>query len=92
MCIRDSGYFARGAIVPEFDEVVFNLETGEISEVFQTPFGYHIAKVYDKVPAKERPYEAVVAHVRQALVDARENAAIDAYTAQLREKAEIREE
>jgi len=88
----DLGYFARGAMVPEFDEVVFNLETGEISEVFQTPFGYHIAKVYDKVPAKERPYEAVVAHVRQTLVDARENAAIDAYTAQLREKAEIREE
>ncbi|MFO7973687.1 MAG: peptidylprolyl isomerase [Candidatus Hydrogenedentota bacterium] len=88
----DLGYFARGAMVPEFEEVVFNLEVGEISDVFQSVFGYHIARVYDKVPAKERSFEEVVAQVQQALIDARENAAIDAYTAKLREKAEIQEE
>lgn len=88
----DLGYFGRGAMVPEFEDVVFNMEVGETSGVFQTSFGYHIAKVYDKVPAKERPFEEVVAQVQQALIDARENAAIDAYTAKLREKAEIQEE
>ncbi|MEA3365494.1 MAG: peptidylprolyl isomerase [Candidatus Hydrogenedentes bacterium] len=88
----DLGYFGRGAMAPEFEEVVFNLEVGQLSDVFQSPFGYHIAIVHDKVPAKERPYEEVVAQVQQALVDARENAAIDAYTAELREKAEIQEE
>ena len=87
----DLGYFARGAMVPDFEEVVFNLEAGQLSDVFQTSFGYHIAKVTDKVPAKERPYEKVAAQVQQALVDARENGAIDAYTAQLREKADIQE-
>lgn len=88
----DLGYFGRGAMVPEFEDVVFKMEVGEMSDVFQTPFGYHIAKVYDKLPAKERPFEEVVAQVQQALIDARENAAIDAFTARLREKAEIQEE
>jgi len=87
----DLGYFARGAMVPEFEEVVFNLEAGQISDVFQSPFGYHIAKVYDKVPPRDRPFEAVAEQVQQTLLDARENAAIDAYTARLREKAAIQE-
>ncbi len=85
------GYFSRGTMVPEFEDVVFNLKPGEMSGVFQTPFGYHIAKVVDRIPPRERPYEEVAAQVQQALIDARENAAIDAYTAQLREKADIGE-
>ncbi len=46
----DLGYFPKGKMVPEFDEVVFNMEPGQISDVFQTQFGYHIAKVLDKKP------------------------------------------
>jgi len=87
----DLGYFARGAMVPEFDAVVFSLDVGQISDVFQSPFGYHIAKVYDKVPPRDRPFEAVAEQVQQTLLDARENAAIDAYTARLREKADVQE-
>ncbi len=36
------GGFVRGQMVPEFDEVAFNLEPGEISEVFSTAYGFHI--------------------------------------------------
>ena len=46
----DLGYFARGKMVPEFEEVVFNMEVGQISDVFQTEFGFHIARVLDKKP------------------------------------------
>ena len=38
------GRFERGQMVPEFDQVVFVLETGDISEVVETKFGYHIIK------------------------------------------------
>jgi len=44
----DLGYFARGKMVPEFEDVVFNMEVGQVSDVFQTEFGFHIARVLDK--------------------------------------------
>jgi len=35
----------RGDFVPELEKVVFGLKDGEISEVFETPFGYHFAQL-----------------------------------------------
>ena len=40
----DLGRFTRGQMVPEFDQVVFNLEPGAVSGVVETQFGYHIIK------------------------------------------------
>lgn len=44
----DLGYFERRQMVKEFDEVVFNLEVDEVSEIVTTQFGYHIIKLTDK--------------------------------------------
>ncbi|WZL72820.1 peptidylprolyl isomerase [Clostridiaceae bacterium 35-E11] len=44
----DLGYFPRGVMVPEFEEVAFSMKNGEVSEPVKSSFGYHIIKVMDK--------------------------------------------
>ena len=44
----DLGWFGRGAMVRQFEDVSFNMEVGQISEPFQTQYGIHIVKLYGK--------------------------------------------
>lgn len=44
----DLGFFSRGRMVQEFDNVVFSMNVGDISKPFKTRFGYHIVKLTDK--------------------------------------------
>lgn len=43
------GTFGRGQMVPEFEEIAFNIKEGEVSEIFESPYGYHILQVSKKI-------------------------------------------
>jgi foldase protein PrsA len=40
----DLGWFAKGAMVPEFEQAVQKLKVGEISQPVKTQFGWHLIK------------------------------------------------
>ncbi|MCJ7459638.1 MAG: peptidylprolyl isomerase, partial [candidate division Zixibacteria bacterium] len=44
----DLGFLKKGEILPEFEEKAFSLNPGEISDVVQTPLGFHIIKLDEK--------------------------------------------
>lgn len=61
----DLGYFTRGMIAggQAFDDAAFKLKKGEVSDVVQTDFGYHIIKVTDVKPSATKPFDEVKAAV-----------------------------
>jgi len=44
----EMGYVGRGAMVPEFEAMAFKLKLGEISQPFESPFGFHIMQLVDR--------------------------------------------
>lgn len=63
----DLGFFARGEMVPAFEEAAFALKTGETTGVVETKFGYHIIKLTDKQAAATEKFENVKAKIEEFL-------------------------
>jgi peptidyl-prolyl cis-trans isomerase C len=55
----DLGYFTEDQMVPEFAQVAFKMEKGQVSDPVKTQFGWHIIKVEDKRERQIPPFEQV---------------------------------
>jgi peptidyl-prolyl cis-trans isomerase C len=56
----DLGFFTQGRMVPEFDKAVFALQKkGDLSDVVQTQFGYHVIQLEERRVPSVRPFDEV---------------------------------
>jgi len=87
----DLGWFPRGQMVPEFDAVVFALQPGEISPVFRTPFGFHIAKVYQHTEERMATFEEARPQIERHLLTEKHQKALERLCDYLRARATVEE-
>lgn len=87
----DLGFVMKGQMVEEFEDVVFNLGAGQVSDIFRTRFGFHIAKVYAKEPAAVASLEEVKDRITDALKEQMRSEAIDTFIDGLKNEAKIEE-
>lgn len=64
----DLGFFGRGRMVKEFEDVAFTAPVGKVMGPVKTPFGYHLIKVTEKKAAQEANFEKQKIQVAQKLL------------------------
>lgn len=63
----DLNYFQKGQMVGPFDQTVFAMKVGDVSDLVETQFGYHIIKLTDRQPERVVPLDEVRPQVQQFL-------------------------
>jgi peptidyl-prolyl cis-trans isomerase C len=83
------GYVRQGQLDKPFEAAIFNLKPGEISDVIETDYGFHLFKVTDRKPETILAYETVKEKIRQSLREEKAKQEADLYARGLREKAGV---
>ena len=85
----DLGYFTQGQMVGAFEQAAFALAPGSLSDVVETPFGFHIIKVADKQPARTVPLDEVKPQIEQFLQTQRRQQKTEAFINSLKSKGKV---
>jgi peptidyl-prolyl cis-trans isomerase C len=85
----DLGYFGRGQMVKPFEDAAFALDIGELSDVVETRFGYHIIKVTGKKPETIVAYADIKERLQQYLKDEKVKQEVSEYVEALKTKAKV---
>jgi peptidyl-prolyl cis-trans isomerase C len=85
----DLGFFGRGNMVKPFEDAAFATKPGEMSDVIETQFGYHIIQVIEFKPAHQRTLDEVQAQIKSYLEQRAKSTATQKYLADLKTKAKV---
>ena len=85
----DLGYFEQGQMVPPFEQAAFALKAGEMSDVVETQFGYHIIKVADKQTSRVVPLDEAKKQIEEYLTQQNRHAQTEVFVQALKARAKI---
>ncbi len=83
------GFIVRGMMVKNFEDTAFKTPVGEISDYFETEFGYHILKVDAKQAKQKRSFEEVKVNLEKYLLAEKRQEEYEKYIKNLRDKSNI---
>ncbi|MGI6703926.1 MAG: SurA N-terminal domain-containing protein [Clostridia bacterium] len=86
----DLGEFGYGYMVEPFEKAAFALEEGEISDIVETQFGFHIIKVYEKTVVEPIPFEEARDDIEAMLTYYQQEEKYIEEVTKLREQADIK--
>ena len=85
----DVGFVKRGKMVREFEEAVFSLKPGQISDIVETEYGYHIIKVDEVLPGKTLILKDVKDQIHKILSMQKQKQVYDDWINELKKSAFI---
>ncbi|MGK0179851.1 MAG: hypothetical protein ACI8PD_001652, partial [Nitrospinales bacterium] len=85
----DVGFVEKGKMVPEFEKAVYSLKEGEISDIVETGYGYHIIKVEEVLVGGTLPLKDVKNKIQFILSNKKQKSAYEEWMSELRKSAYI---
>ena len=85
----DLGFIPKGQMVPAFEAAAFALQPGQVSELVETQFGYHVIKALEKRPARLVPFVEAAGQIEQFLEQQQRQEKGKALVNQLKAKGKV---
>lgn len=86
----DLGYFSRGQMVQPFETVAFGMMPGDVSDIVETKFGYHLIKIEDKKAESTVSFDEAKGQIAGYLKQIKVGTEIERYLENLRKEAEVK--
>lgn len=85
----DLGWFGKDRMVKPFEDAAFTQRVGQLSDVVETQFGYHLIKVMDHKDARTVPLDEAKPQIEEQLAQQKRRDVIDQYIESLRQQANV---
>ena len=85
----DLGFFERGRMVKPFEEAAFGMKVGEVSDIVETQFGYHLITLTERREAETVSLEDAKERISTFLYNQKKEQAVGDYLVKLRDSASI---
>jgi peptidyl-prolyl cis-trans isomerase C len=86
----DLGTMPKGSFVPEFEKAAYALKPGQMSDVVETEYGYHIIKLIAHNDANTVSFEKAKDQITKALTDKQKEDVVANYFQQIKKEADIK--